>query len=994
MAEAETSLKTDAEQQQQKPPSRAYCNPFAPPSPVSNDHQTNKSEPLWKQCESRPRVQQVKINEEAAAHSRQYLENVEIALREFRHLVTSCDTRLKEIAAIKERKKECEVRIGFLGGTGTGKSSLINALLKMSVLPRNEEVASTAVPVEVSYNHNEDPAYLYRAIIEGISKAEFTKEIQDLFEAKRLWDIGPEGEDDEPDVEIYQQMLTTIEKIKWLYPDLQRVEDLSNRSAIELLDAPYVKKMLDSKTHVSAENEASFAKHIKKYIESSKPKEGETAAISLWPLVKVVRIYVKAEILKPGIILVDLPGSHDTSAARVAVTDNYRKNLTASVVCAPAVRAGSDRVAQELLTSVERRNMQLDGLYTSESLFFVVTKIDDLMDYEAYIRDHDNLQKANEKDMQTIKAKSESIEESEQELSSRAPKHEKNVGRLQTMITTEESLANRVDKFLDAMTLSGQKRKRMDDLTASEISHLSEAQRKQIKNLREVRSKLSEQTARVQKEGSELFSINQQKKRDEEELLITESRVMKSCIQNRALIHVDAARDEYKRARRMMGQQRAEQPLQVFSVSSDAYSRILRGRKKEALRKGFSGWTDTGIPELRDALSAVTWGIRQQNARSFNEDIENCLIRMKMWSADTSSEYKMLSSERAIVEDRMDSEIKKLEQAFSTLNIETRKEVMRLVDDGIYKDFPKISKASGKAAVDKVTIDWCLVAWNTHRSTNRLQGSWKDSHKRVYDWNEDLASIFLERLIKSWTKTFHSRRPELLRKYETKADELIVSFTESLMTSAHDIHPAIDEAIQSLKENVLSLRSLLKNDAKDIFEQVNQSSKEAHRTVKPEVLSSWTSTYQQCGCETGTGLYKRNKKTHRDYVNGNGGVGMYKKAGAKIQKTLNDVLSKLGEKFNASYNRAVMQLREDLKVMLERHSVGSMQTSGPQSASFAKERLQKILQTRFDELEKAWGIEPAAEIEESEDIKSEQLEEALDDPDSDGDDFDPEKYLS
>jgi hypothetical protein len=339
----------------------------------------------------------------------------------------------------------------------------------MKVLPRSEEISSTAVPVEVSYNIDDDPTSRFKAVIEGISSSEFTKEVEDLFEYKQRYDTGLESDEDEVDDEMYQPMLNTFAKIKWLYPILQSIDDLNKTSAKKLLSEPHVKKMLDSKTSVNATTESTFAQQIKQYIESSKPKEGEKASISLWPLVKVVKIYVKADILKPGIILVDLPGSHDTSASRVAVTDNYRKNLTASVVCAPAVRAASDKVAQELLSSVERRNMQLDGLYTSDSLFFVVTKIDDLMDYEAYIKDHPNLHYPNEEDMETISATEEQIEKLEGMLSRRGGKQKKNRGVLQKMKDTHEKLATRVNKILDAKSLAGQKRKRIEEVTGMQI---------------------------------------------------------------------------------------------------------------------------------------------------------------------------------------------------------------------------------------------------------------------------------------------------------------------------------------------------------------------------------------------------------------------------------------------------------------------------------------------------------------------------------------------
>jgi hypothetical protein len=156
--------------------------------------------------------------------------------------------------------------------------------------------------------------------------------------------------------------------------------------------------------------------------------------------------------------------------------------------------------------------------------------------------------------------------------------------------------------------------------------------------------------------------MSNEKERFELEVLQAKCRVMKACIQNRAQIHVTAARNEYERVRKMMGQSEIEKPLQVFSVSADTYTRLLADETDEALRKGFSTLADTGIPALRDALDAITWGIRQHNARSFIGDVESCHARMRLWSADTSSEYKMLDDEKVIVERRMDAEINKLKE--------------------------------------------------------------------------------------------------------------------------------------------------------------------------------------------------------------------------------------------------------------------------------------------------------------------------------------------
>jgi hypothetical protein len=47
--------------------------------------------------------------------------------------------------------------------------------------------------------------------------------------------------------------------------------------------------------------------------------------MEFWPLIKVVRIFTKADALSTGAVIVDLPGVHDSNAARAAVAASYMK---------------------------------------------------------------------------------------------------------------------------------------------------------------------------------------------------------------------------------------------------------------------------------------------------------------------------------------------------------------------------------------------------------------------------------------------------------------------------------------------------------------------------------------------------------------------------------------------------------------------------------------------------------------------------------------------
>lgn len=210
----------------------------------------------------------------------------------------------------------------------------------------------------------------------------------------------------------------------------------------------------------------------------------------------------------------------------------------------------------------------------------------------------------------------------------------------------------------------------------------------------------------------------------------------------------------------------------------------------------------------------------------------------------------------------------------------------------------------------------------------------------------------------------------MLKNHNAQADLSIGEFVDSITLSAKDVHETVHEALQSLSGNLLSVKIILKNSASDIFAGINQAAKAAHRRVKPQVLLSWESTYAKCGATKGTDVFKTNKETHKKHVNGDGGLLMYKQAGLAMKETLSTELDKLEDKFHASFQAAVARIREDLKVMLDRHSLSTAKTRSPEAETLAKEKLQKALKPHFDALSKAWVVEAEIEADDSEETES------------------------
>lgn len=243
---------------------------------------------------------------------------------------------------IKNRKKDYKITIGFLGVTGAGKTSLINALLGFEyLLPTSDERACTSVAIEVAYNHNESAGKLFRGEIVFVTKDELERELEQLFTDIREQDSAGEDDDIEDEhIEREKRIAESLDKLKCIYPGMNTVAKLKKSTMTELLNHPSIQNIVGTTREIFKDDKDSFARILQEYTESSEYK-GKTGA--LWPLVKTVKVFVKAEILKEGIIFVDLPGSMDTNVARAVAAEKYQQELSVTCVVSPAIRAISEK---------------------------------------------------------------------------------------------------------------------------------------------------------------------------------------------------------------------------------------------------------------------------------------------------------------------------------------------------------------------------------------------------------------------------------------------------------------------------------------------------------------------------------------------------------------------------------------------------------------------------------------------------------------------------
>lgn len=174
-----------------------------------------------------------------------------------------------------------------------------------------------------------------------------------------------------------------------VYPSKTK-DELANTTVERLMNEPEVKALLGTTQKIQNSRPVPFYRALQHYVDSKekatedekkKKAKGEKKQMECWPLIKVVRIYTKADALSTGAVIVDLPGVHDSNAARAAVAAGYMKQCTGLWIVAPINRAVDDKAAKSLLGESFKRQLKYDGTYSR--ITFICSKTDDIAIMEA-----------------------------------------------------------------------------------------------------------------------------------------------------------------------------------------------------------------------------------------------------------------------------------------------------------------------------------------------------------------------------------------------------------------------------------------------------------------------------------------------------------------------------------------------------------------------------------------------------------------------------------
>ncbi|RHZ58383.1 uncharacterized protein CDV56_104314 [Aspergillus thermomutatus] len=673
---------------------------------------------------------------------------------------------LQAIEKVQSQATQPRTIVGVVGNTGAGKSSIINAMLdEERLVPTNCMRACTAVVTEISYNTSDDP---YRAEIEFITQEDWEKELKVLFHD--LFDgsgnVSREASNEESEAGV------AYAKIKAVYPNFTR-EMLQNSSVEQLMRHPNVRNVLGSKREITESDSLRFYKKLQFFVDSKEKTAGEKAKdkkpardLEFWPLIKVVRLYVKAEALSTGAVIVDLPGVHDSNAARSAVAEGYMKQCTGLWIVAPITRAVDDKAAKSLLGDTFKRQLKMDGGFNTVT--FICSKTDDisLMECQDSLGLEEemgaNWAKSDElaKERRVLKQRLEELKETKAIYTASADEVDEvlevwealkdDIEDGKTVFAPRENSTSKKRKRSSSSEKCGRRKKARTPNSDADSDYVDSDQNcnnsdtetdEEEDQPEETRAPLTKEE--ITEKILELKTTKKESRRQKQDLEAQIKEVRKKISDiNEADAKIEAemraiaisGRNEYSRGAirqdfaagvKELDQELAEEEdaanfnpdvdardydevaksLPVFCVSSRGYQK-LRGRlRKEADVPGFQSVEETEVPQLQAHCKKLTEVSREANSRRFLNSLSQLLNSLRLWSTPDGDGSHLTDGQKARQNTMVQNRIQKLESELGKHVRSVHQQIRGEFDDNIF-DACENALAPAAAEANKTVLRW------------------------------------------------------------------------------------------------------------------------------------------------------------------------------------------------------------------------------------------------------------------------------------------------
>ncbi|VUC37865.1 unnamed protein product [Clonostachys rosea] len=762
---------------------------------------------------------------------------------------------LSNLISIWDEHRSFEMLVGVAGATGAGKSSMLNATLGLrEMLPSGQEGAATAVPCKVSWNYDDRPGCEFIAEIYFQSKEEVIKNLEILIEAFISRDNPDESsfksasERDENLEQVRSEIQKGMEKIRSVWKiEEEQVEEIITRAwpddntlkANLLFDSnPAVGELLESpvKTiHGSTSEE--LASLIKPYLDSTEASHGLGIDFAAWPLVKEVKLFLRSEILKGGICLVDLPGQGEMEESRAEVARKYQDKLDVTMIVAPVYRAADERVAQELLSKFNSIQMQMDGRFTKERFSVILSKTDSI-EVDTYLKSY-----SKDKDVQRL--------QSAYQIAQQGKKNRPCNRRQRKLQSRAKSLLRVFEKTCKKnVYIKKEEAESKPSMRKWEKEKLW--REKSVKYNTSVTEKALAKALLRKIKSWEQHTVKKNKLADLE-LVRLRHALSHWAISNRNR-HV-GQRIEQSFQREQKGSTRGSslpvddtRGVTVLGISSTAFWQ-LEDQKRAKI--GFANESFTGIPRVRQWIHRAISSSRGKHLVLILNKYLVAFNKLQSWAKEQKGpdsgiskaeiEYQLSKSHRRCLKN-LESVFEELFEAIEDLNpldnsdpikIKFKRESAHIVENWSLKH-PKISRK------DK-------ICWSTYRAILSREGYWRHPKGIEYTWICDLATPLLINLEENWKGVSKNSVFELWEKAGKKIWRIWMQYCKFLSDSLGktdrglqkrliEISPQLTAIGNSLCSQMISLLDNFAKEVNGVHSLIIPSTKKALRPLFKQAL--------------------------------------------------------------------------------------------------------------------------------------------------------------
>lgn len=304
------------------------------------------------------------MNTSLLAYAHQYIERITPVLAQFSQregpVKKVVDRWQQELEAIRVYAKTHQhVAVAFVGGTGAGKSTLINALIEAEVLPTHSFQTCTSAAMLIRHAARKS----WRATLTFLPESAWVKEKEAFVEeARHSIETGQSSF-------VYQDFLYKA----WALHRPRRGQPpmpFALSDLLAILEEPLpdsVRQLLTPEPlELKAKTPEDLKQQLRKYLTAESP---------LWPLVQEVLIEGPIPLLEEGLNLIDLPGLNDANPVRERIARDYLKQ--AEFICLTFnTGRGLTREVVDLMKDQQFINqIVMDGKVSA--LAFVTTRADD-----------------------------------------------------------------------------------------------------------------------------------------------------------------------------------------------------------------------------------------------------------------------------------------------------------------------------------------------------------------------------------------------------------------------------------------------------------------------------------------------------------------------------------------------------------------------------------------------------------------------------------------